>query len=178
MVTQTISGLTLLVGVLQASSADDWPRLNWNAARPADVGMHATQLEKAKNYALNGSGSGYVIRHGKLVMSWGDAHRRYDLKSTTKSIGVTSLELAIADGKMRLADGAIQRHSSLAVPPEANRQAGWSERITIEHLATRTAGFEKPGGYGKLTFEPGARWAYSDAGPNWLAYTPDVTAWR
>ena len=32
-----------------------------------------------------------------------------------------------------------------------------------------TAGFEKPGGYEKLLFEPGAQWHYSDGGPNWLA---------
>lgn len=36
-------------------------------------------------------------------------------------------------------------------------------------LATQTAGFEKPGCYGKLLFEPGSQWAYSDGGPNWLA---------
>ncbi len=41
--------------------------------------------------------------------------------------------------------------------------------ITLKHLATQTAGFEKPGGYGKLLFEPGTNWFYSDAGPNWLA---------
>lgn len=33
----------------------------------------------------------------------------------------------------------------------------------------QVAGFEKPGGYGRLLFEPGTKWHYSDAGPNWLA---------
>jgi len=39
----------------------------------------------------------------------------------------------------------------------------------LRHLADQTAGFEKPGGYGRLLFAPGTRWHYSDAGPNWLA---------
>ena len=54
--------------------------------------------------------------------------------------------------------------------------------ITLLHLATQTAGFEKPGGYRKLTFRPGTKWSYSDGGPNWLAecvtlaYKKDVNA--
>jgi CubicO group peptidase (beta-lactamase class C family) len=55
------------------------------------------------------------------------------------------------------------------LPPESNRATGWLPRITLRHLADQTAGFEKPGGYGKVQFEPGTKWHYSDAGPNWLA---------
>jgi hypothetical protein len=102
-------------------------------------------------------------------MRWGDPRQRYDLKSTTKSFGATALGLAIADGKIRLEDKARDRHPSLAVPPESNRETGWIQQITIWHLATHTAGFDKPGGYTRLTFQPGTKWAYSDGGPNWLA---------
>ncbi|HEX8204275.1 MAG TPA: serine hydrolase, partial [Isosphaeraceae bacterium] len=48
-------------------------------------------------------------------------------------------------------------------------RTGWLDRITIRHLATQTAGFEKPGGFGRLLFRPGTHWYYSDGGPNWLA---------
>ena len=41
--------------------------------------------------------------------------------------------------------------------------------ITIFHLATQPAGFEKTGGFGKLLFKSGTKWSYSEAGPNWLA---------
>ncbi len=146
-----------------------WPGTHWTRAEPAAAGMDRALLEKARDYALSGGGSGYITRHGLLVMSWGDPARRYDLKSTTKSIGVTALGLALADGRMRLSDKAVRFHPSLAVPPEWNRQTGWIEQITIEHLATQTAGFEKPGGYTRLIFRPGTKWAYSDGGPNWLA---------
>ncbi|MGH2570633.1 MAG: serine hydrolase, partial [bacterium] len=73
------------------------------------------------------------------------------------------------DDKIRLADRATAHHLSLGVPPEENRATGWIGEITIAHLATHTAGFEKPGGYTKLLFRPGTEWSYSDGGPNWLA---------
>jgi CubicO group peptidase (beta-lactamase class C family) len=150
-------------------AAETWPGQRWNAVSPADAGMDAGRLVEAREYALVGGGSGYITRHGKLVMAWGDPKQRYDLKSTTKSIGVTALGLALADGKLRLSDTAIRFEPQLGVPPESNRESGWLEEITIQHLATQTAGFEKPGGYEKLLFRPGTKWHYSDGGPNWLA---------
>ena len=36
-------------------------------------------------------------------------------------------------------------------------------------MATQTAGFDKPGGFTKLIFESGTKWAYNDGGPNCLA---------
>jgi CubicO group peptidase (beta-lactamase class C family) len=161
--------LVLFLSRRESIAEEVWPLPQWEKAKPADVGMDEAMLQKAKDYALTGGGSGYITRHGKLVMAWGDPRQRYDLKSTTKSIGVTALGLAIADGKIRLTDKASKHHPTLAVPPESNRQTGWIDQITIEHLATQTAGFEKPGGYTKLIFEPGTKWNYSDGGPNWLA---------
>ncbi|MBL7041954.1 MAG: serine hydrolase [Pirellulaceae bacterium] len=146
-----------------------WPLPKWQIAKPADVGMDEAQLDRARDYALTGRGSGYITRHGKLVMSWGNLQTRYDLKSTTKSIGVTALGLAISDKKIGLEDKVIQHHPTFAVPPDSNKKTNWIESITIQHLATQTAGFEKPGGYTKLIFQPGTKWAYSDGGPNWLA---------
>jgi len=131
--------------------------------------MDPVLLEKARDYALTGGGSGYITRGGKLVMSWGDPAQRYDLKSTTKSIGATALALALSDGKLSLDDRAVDRHPHFGRPPDSNAETGWLEKITLRHLATQTAGFAKPGGYEKLLFEPGTKWSYSDGGPNWLA---------
>jgi CubicO group peptidase (beta-lactamase class C family) len=55
------------------------------------------------------------------------------------------------------------------VPPQSNVATGWLDQITILQLATHTAGFEKPGGFIPLQFEPGTTWFYSDGGANWLA---------
>ncbi|MCA9147115.1 MAG: serine hydrolase [Planctomycetaceae bacterium] len=152
-----------------ASAEDAWPMPTWESVAPQKVGLDGHQLEKARDYALTGGGSGYITRSGKLVMVWGDPKQRYDLKSTTKSFGATALGIAILDGKIRLTDKVTQHHPSFGTPPDINSKTGWIDEISILHLASQTAGFEKPGGYEKLIFEPGTKWAYSDGGPNWLA---------
>lgn len=160
-----------------------WPVPQWSRVKPAEVGMDEAKLAQAREYALTGGGSGYITRHGRLVMAWGDSRRLYDLKSTTKSFGSIALGLAIKDGKLRLEDKAKRHHPTLGVPPEENARTGWLDEMTILHLASQTAGFEKPGGYTKLLFRPGTQWDYSDSGPNWLAecitlaYHRDLDEW-
>jgi CubicO group peptidase (beta-lactamase class C family) len=164
--------VTIGLWLLWTSSAwaeEPWPGRDWPRATPAEMGMDDARLEQARDYALTGGGSGYVVRRGHLVMAWGSPTQRYDLKSSTKAIGVTALGLAVTDGKMKLGDKAGKYHPGLGVPPEENRAPGWLDEITLLHLATQTAGFEKPGGYTRLLFRPGTRWHYSDGGPNWLA---------
>ncbi len=159
----------LLLWCADAAVEGPWPERDWPRAAPAEMGMDGARLKQARDYALTGGGSGYVIRRGRLVTAWGSPTQRYDLKSTTKSFGATALGLAITDGKMKLGDKAARYHPGLGVPPESNRATGWLDEITLLHLATQTAGFEKPGGYQPLLFRPGTRWHYSDGGPNWLA---------
>lgn len=160
-----------------------WPALKWERTTPEAAGMDQSQLQRAREYALTGEGSGYIVRGGSLVMEWGDPRRRYDLKSTTKSFGSIALGVAIKDGKVRLDAPARSYHPTLGVPPESNAETGWLDRITIYHLASQTAGFEKPGGHTGLLFEPGTKWDYSDSGPNWLAecitlvYGRDLNEW-
>lgn len=160
----------LVLGALIATAEPEaWPGREWARVGPSAVGLDRARLERARDYALTGDGAGMIVRSGRLVLSWGDLERRYDLKSSTKGIGVTALGLAVLDGKVALDDLAARHHPSIGRPPDQNAATGWPERITLRHLATQTAGFEKPGGYGRLLFEPGTRWHYSDAGPNWLA---------
>ncbi|HWA87118.1 MAG TPA: serine hydrolase [Opitutus sp.] len=159
----------LAAGSIAAAGAPAWPGEKWPAATPAEEGMVASRLLEARDYAMSGGGSGMITRHGKVVLTWGDQAERYDLKSSSKAIGVTLLGVALLDGKVQLDDPAIRYQPALGVPPESNRATGWIDEITLHQLANQTAGFEKPGGYGKLLFAPGTKWFYSDAGPNWLA---------
>lgn len=171
--TNLVVSLVVLVYLPTAghgSSDNIWPGSTWEKATPEQVGMDANILAKAHDYALTGGGSGCVTRHGRLVMQWGDQKHRYDLKSSTKAIGVTAVGLALKDGKIKsLKDPAKKYHPIFGVPPESNAATGWLDKITLFHLATQTAGFDKNGGYTKLLFEPGTKWSYSDGGPNWLA---------
>ena len=146
-----------------------FPTSGWAEKPPQELDLDESKLRDAQDYALTGEGSGYITRQGYLVMKWGDPRQRYDLKSTTKSFGATALGVAILDGKISLDDLAIKHQPGLGVPPDDNRGTGWIDEITIRHLATQTAGFEKPGGYTNLVFQPGTKWLYSDGGPNWLA---------
>lgn len=153
---------TLVISFLSIGSA-----IAWEAATCQQVGMEQSKLEQARDYALTGGGSGCIIRGGKLVMTWGNQTTRYDLKSTTKSIGVTVLGLAIKDGIMNLHDQAQQHYADIGIP--ANEGDARLADIKVWHLATHTAGFDKPGGFEPLLFDPGTEWAYTDGGANWLA---------
>ena len=178
--TYLMFSLGLLAAVFRADGAaveNDpvFPGKTWESVPPETLGMNREKLEAARTYALSAEGAGYIARHGKLVMAWGPVEKTYDLKSTSKSIGMTAVGLALMDGKLNLEDKAIRYQPDLGIDSEhpevsaANRATGWLGEITLEHLATQTAGFDKPGGYTKLLFQPGTRWFYSDGGPNWLA---------
>ncbi len=162
--------LAISSAAVQGSAGEIWPIHNWERAKPEQEGMDSALLRKAREFALIGDGSGCITRRGRLIIQWGDQKRRYDLKSTTKAIGVTSLGLALKDGKIKsLNDLAKKYQFSLGISPESNVKTGWLDKITLFHLATQTAGFGKSGGYTELLFEPGTKWSYSDGGPNWLA---------
>ncbi len=166
----SILSILLILPPTRTPAADSWPSPEWKTAEPREMGMDAALLRQARDYALKAGGSGHVIRRGRLVMAWGDPKKRYDLKSTTKAIGVTALGLALDDGKVQsLDDKARDYHPGFGVPPESNAKTGWLDRVTLFHLATQTAGFDKKGGYTEILFEPGTKWSYSDGGPNWLA---------
>jgi CubicO group peptidase (beta-lactamase class C family) len=161
--------LAAFAGAGYIYAAPLWPGDSWPAATPSELGLDSEKLAQARDYALTAGGSGHIIYQGKLVLGWGDPARRYDLKSSTKSIGVTLLGIAIEDGKVKLDDPAVKHHPAFGVPPDANAQTGWLDTITLRMLADQTAGFGKRGGYEPLLFKPGAEWSYSDGGPNWLA---------
>ena len=161
----------LLFGNIQSEEYPGarWTESPWERVSPESSGMKTEQLHRARDYALTGGGSGRVIVRGKRVLAWGDQEMPYDLKSTSKSIGVTLLGIALKDEKVKWDDSAARFHPNFAVPPESNRETDWIPKITIRMLVDQTAGFDKPGKDARLLFEPGTMWNYSDAGPNWLA---------
>jgi hypothetical protein len=150
---------------------ETYPGSSWPTATPEQMGMDPLKLTEARDYAESAGGSGMITRSGVLVMSWGSTTRTYDMKSASKSIGVTALGLALLDGKMNLTSIAKELHPNIGLPPDSNLATGWLDEITILHLATQTAGFTKSGAYPDLIYRPGREWGYSDGGPNWLAET-------
>ena len=92
-----------------------------------------------------------VVRGGRSVYSWGDLARTCALQSTSKSIAVTTLALAIAEGKLSFDTKAADCVPGFGSPPAQNRlKGGRMLETTLFHLATHTAGFEKDGGFGHI----------------------------
>jgi CubicO group peptidase (beta-lactamase class C family) len=162
--------LAIALGALSAhADTAPWPTDGWPTAQPESVGLDSALLAEAAAYAQAYGGAGLVVRQGFVVAAWGDTRLRYELKSTTKSIGATALGLAIGDGLLALDDQAIVHLPAFGTPPSDNSATGWLDDITLLQLATHTAGFAKSGGYTELLHAPGSAWLYSDGGFNWLA---------
>jgi CubicO group peptidase (beta-lactamase class C family) len=143
------------------------PDRGWLRVTPDAVGMNASALDPAVQYAVEAGGAGLIVRKGRLVRSWGNIDQRFDLKSTTKSIAAITLAIALDEGKVGLGDAASTLLPGFGQPPDNDPQQLAS--ITLRQLATHTSGFEKTGGYGRLIAQPGAAWIYSDGALNWLA---------
>lgn len=195
--TDTVS-VTVNAATYPASdTANDTTDHGWTRVAAADVGMTQSLLDQAATYAQTGGtavagSAGMIVRKGRLVHSWGNIDTRFDMKSTTKSIGGIALGLAIDDGTLALGDAAITHYPTVGAIPASNAATGWLDDITVQQLATHTAGFMKSGGYYvpndlsqtqlTLIFQPGTTWFYSDSGLNWLAevltavFNQDLTA--
>lgn len=180
-VSVTVNAATYPASDLSNDTTDHgWTRV----AAAADVGMSQTLLDQAANYAQTSGAvnttdnAGMIVRHGRLVASWGDIDKRYDMKSTTKSMGGIALGIAIDNGTLALSDVAQTRYAAFGAKPTSNISTGWLDDITVQQLATHTAGFIKRAGWyvsdtdtttPTLQYQPGTTWFYSDGGLNWLA---------
>jgi CubicO group peptidase (beta-lactamase class C family) len=145
-----------------------------------EVGMTEAPLVTAETYALSGLGAnsaGMIVRRGRIVRSWGNIDERFEMKSTSKSIGGMALGVAIDNGSLTLAELAKPRLASLGAPAPTTTPA-WLDQITVLQLATHTSGFLKEDvynvgtnttTYAALAYQPGTIWHYSDAGLNWLS---------
>jgi CubicO group peptidase (beta-lactamase class C family) len=175
-----LAGLALLWGMgsgraRAAPLPPVWPGAAWADIRPEQAGFDPAVLTDAVAYGAARGGSGLIVRSGYRVASWGSQAQLHALKSSTKSIGSVLLGLALKEGRVRLDTVLQPLLPELGNPPAENVATGWLPQITIRHLATHTAGFEKTGGYGRLLFQPGTRWSYSDGGTNWIADLLTVT---
>lgn len=156
----------------------------WTRVAATEVGMNQARLDEAQLYAETGGGvmqpagsAGMIVRRGRLVHYWGEIDQRFDLKSTTKSMGGIALGVAIDDGLIAPEVIAREKVGSLGAEPLTNDPA-WLQEITVLQLATHTAGFlkrdiidENTGvtTYAAQQYRPGTTWFYSDAGLNWLS---------
>jgi CubicO group peptidase (beta-lactamase class C family) len=148
-----IPGLTLAA----PAATQTWLGAQWASASPAAVGTDPAKTPTALNYGRVGARSGNLIRAGKRIGHWGDEATKYQLPSTTKSIGSILIGIAIRERRTTLDNLLSGRVPGFGVPPAANPAKEWLARITVRQLATQTAGFSKTE-VGPLLFKRGTGW--------------------
>ena len=166
-----LAGGALLGALGRAAEAEagNVPGGKWATSSPKAAGFDAAALAHAVHYAGSKGGSGFVVRHGHQVATWGNVHQSFQIYSATKFLGSMLLMQAMAEGRVNLSTHCVKYLPEFGTPPETNRRNGWAGQVTLTHLAAHIGGFDEPGGYTRLLFRPGAYHYYSNAGANWAA---------
>jgi CubicO group peptidase (beta-lactamase class C family) len=127
------------------------PGVEWVVAAPADVGLDAARLRDFSDYI---GGRGCVVRHGRLVHSWGDFAKRGDVASAAKPVYAHFLFQALDDGRLESVDEPVVRWEPRL--GEINTRLGFKDRdITWQHLANQTSCYQ-------VTEKPGTAYCYND----------------
>lgn len=171
--------LMAILSVRGAEAQTAWPNPDWDVVSPASQGIDADGLEKARAWLeSHNSKSGLVIRHGRIVAEWyfADANKtsKFACYSTSKSLSSLATGLAIADGKLTLADTVGKFVPD--VSPEGKRA------ITVKQLLSMTSGvhndpkviehddlFTYTTKVVTMDHAPGAKWDYNNTGLSLLS---------
>jgi CubicO group peptidase (beta-lactamase class C family) len=173
--TRALALFCLLAGGVTADSLAQipdptYPGAAWEVRTPVELGMDEAKLNEARAYAEARFGAGIITRNGYQVASWGQITDRYPIFSVTKGIGAVLLGVANAkpEFNVQLTDKAQTLYPAFGTPPITNTPDEIAA-ITIEQLATHSAGFEKSRFNPRIETVPGTSFQYSDGGANWLA---------
>ncbi len=123
----------------------------WPTATPADEGLDAAALRDYSDYM---GGRGCVVRHGRLVYSWGDITRAEDVASAVKPFFSFFLFKALENGRIPSLDEKVVRYEPRLA--DLNAALGYKDReIAWRHLANQISC------YG-LAERPGTAFCYND----------------
>ena len=120
----------------------------WDTMTPEEAGLDTTVLDRLAEHV---GGRGCIVRHGRMVYTWGDQERSSDIASACKPIYSTLLFFAVQEGLLSSPDDFVSIHEPrlLGLDPEKDGKITWT------HLASQTSG------YG-LTENPGTAFSYND----------------
>ncbi|MBN1671364.1 MAG: serine hydrolase [Kiritimatiellae bacterium] len=155
-----------------------FPKADWEVVDPAEVGVDARKLNKAKEWLdANMSGAKYrvaVVREGYVIAQWRQGMGPDDkahIASAAKSIYSNILGIAVAEGKLPSADAKVVDYypEMMDVPedggPKPGRYAFEKDRaMTFRQLICNTSGYMKP------DEEPGRVFHYQTYGMNILTH--------
>jgi CubicO group peptidase (beta-lactamase class C family) len=179
--TATTSGFEALIGVPDANGLVEGVDVNMVKLGEAFSKQQAAATALAAPYPnattpTANNEAGIVLRHGKVVYSWGDPNLKFDVQSATKSIGGLSVFLGLDENKIALSDKVASRFPAFAQDPlvATNGFADPAGSATVLQLATHTSGLSKsdsPNQTRQFLSQPGSTWLYSDQALNWLGDT-------
>ncbi len=121
-----------------------FPGAHWATMSPSEAGLDESVLDRLRDYM---QGRGCIVRHGRLVYTWGDYQERGDVASAVKPWYSFFLFKAIEDGRLPSLDAKVSTY----VPclESLNPELGFKDRdMCFRHLATQTSCYgvrETPG---------------------------------
>ena len=174
-----LCALLTLLAALPAAAQTVFPGDQWTVDTPESQSMSPEIVAQVGQWLEdNGSKTGMIVRHGRIVGEWyfDDAtpDSKYLVYSTTKSFASTAAALAIAEGKLTL-DSKVGEFFPEAAPPE-------KREITVGQLLSMTSGAKSDNGVlGRddlfdyvlnelpMVAEPGTKWQYNNSGLSLLS---------
>jgi CubicO group peptidase (beta-lactamase class C family) len=156
-----------------------FPATDWTVDQPEAQSLSAEGIAKVGKWLEeNGSKTGLVVRHGRIVGEWyfdsATPTTKYPVYSTTKSFASTAAGLAIETGKLKL-DSKVGDFFPDANPPQ-------KRDITVRQLLSMTSGAHSDNGVlGRsdlfayvleelpMDFPPGDKWEYNNSGLSLLS---------
>jgi CubicO group peptidase (beta-lactamase class C family) len=151
-----------------------FPTDDWQVATPESQSMSADKVAQVGEWLkANGSKTGLVVRHGRIVGEWyfdeAKPDSKYIVYSTTKSFSSTAAGLAVAAGKLKL-DSKLGDYFPAAMP-ESKRD------ITVRQLLSMTSGAHSDNAQLNrsdllpyilndmpMDAAPGTKWEYNNTG--------------
>jgi len=143
-----IGSLAVMSAVIASAPAAVWPGTEWEPRSPAECGLDEARLRELAEYA---GGHGCVVRHGFMVLTWGDPTARIDVASAVKPWYVHFLIRAVEHGLIGSIDDPLVQWD----PRLAGLNRGKDSRVSWRHLANQVSC------YG-VSEEPGTAFDYSD----------------
>ena len=140
-----------LAWIAALAVAGEFPGAHWQTVAPAEVGLDEGKLREISEYF---GGRGCVVRHGRMVFTWGDAARRGDVASAAKPVYAHLLYAALEEGLLDSLDTPVKNY----VPELAELNAALGQKdaaMTFAQMATQTSC------YG-VREAPGAAFNYND----------------
>ncbi|MEA1996767.1 MAG: serine hydrolase [Gemmatimonadota bacterium] len=120
-----------------AEAGTIFPDSQWLRAKPEDQGFDQAVIDSIGEIMKKNKANGVLIRNGYLVGEWsfgGEADKKFDTQSVSKSIASMTLGLAIRDNLISSID-------DLVVDYYPDFKCGpYSDSITFRHLVTNTSG--------------------------------------